>query len=113
MPPGYDFFVPEDLTVFDFTRDASQYLDSHVVWNKNMPYPVSFVLEVAYPPPGAEKTADRSEWPCVEVQLVLKWSPEGGGRIYLRVLQAGPGTGPTRSKCFHTRSSREMSSTIS
>lgn len=46
---GWDFYIPENLSVFDFAKDSKQYLDDSIVHDKNLPYeiPLIFYLKSA------------------------------------------------------------------
>lgn len=61
---GWDFFIPENLSIFDFTKSYKTYLDESIVFDKNFPYiiPLIFYLK-------SNRTV--GEYKC---QLVLEWN---------------------------------------
>lgn len=63
---GWDFYIPENLSIFDFTENYKMYLDDHVKFDKNYPYNIPLVFHMK-----SKRTVGE-----FLVQLVLTWSNE-------------------------------------
>jgi dUTP pyrophosphatase len=61
---GWDFYIPENLSIFDFVKDPKTYLDDSIVHDKNIPYEVPLVFYLKSP-----RTV--GEFPA---KLVLSWN---------------------------------------
>ena len=61
---GWDFFIPENLSIFDFAKSYTAYLDDSVEYDKTKLYFVPLVFHMVSPRTNGEFKA----------QLVLKWS---------------------------------------
>ena len=61
---GWDFFIPEDLSIFDFAKSYTAYLDESVKYDKAHLYFVPLVFHMVSP-----RTTG-----VFKAQLVLKWS---------------------------------------
>lgn len=61
---GIDFYVPENLTIFDFTKDPNVYISDNIQFDKKFIFRTSFIFYLKSP-----ETV--GEYAC---QLVLKWN---------------------------------------
>lgn len=63
---GWDFYIPEDLTIFDFASNYKMYLDDDVIFDKTSTYiiPLAFYVKHA------------NVVGLTRVQLVLNWNGE-------------------------------------
>lgn len=43
---GWDFYIPEDLTIFDFTENYKMYLDDNVIYDKKSTYVIPLVFHI-------------------------------------------------------------------
>ena len=61
---GWDFYIPENLSIFDFAESYKAYLDDSVIYDKNLIYyiPLIFYLK-------SKRTVGE-----FKAQLVLKWN---------------------------------------
>lgn len=41
---GWDFFIPENLSIFDFIKSPDQYLDKSIINDKKLPYEVPLIF---------------------------------------------------------------------
>lgn len=61
---GWDFFIPENLSVFDFAKDPKQYLDDSIVHDKNLPYEIPLIFYLK-----SSRTVGE-----FKIKLVLTWN---------------------------------------
>ncbi len=61
---GWDFFIPENLSIFDFAKSYTAYLDDSIEYDKTKCYFVPLVFHMVSPRTNGEFRA----------QLVLRWS---------------------------------------
>lgn len=61
---GWDFYIPENLSIFDFTKSADTYLDKSIVHDKNIPYEIPLIFYLKSPRTIGEFKA----------KLVLTWN---------------------------------------
>ena len=60
---GWDFYIPENLSIFNFTKDPNQYLDSSIIHNKNEHYVVPLIFTLISP--NSSETT---------VKIILQWN---------------------------------------
>lgn len=61
---GWDFFIPENLTIFDFAKSYKAYLDESIPYDKNMRYIIPLIFYI-------KSNRTIGEYKC---QLVLTWN---------------------------------------
>jgi dUTPase len=66
---GWDFFIPENLSIFDFTKSYKAYLDDSVSYDKTKFYFIPLVFHLI-----SERTVGE-----FKAQLVLKWNEKSQG----------------------------------
>ena len=61
---GWDFYIPENLSIFDFAKNYKTYLDESVIFDKNMVYTIPLIFYIK-----SNRTV--GEYKC---RLYLQWN---------------------------------------
>lgn len=61
---GWDFYIPEDLSIFDFIKNPDIYLDSSIVWDKHISYKIPLIFYL-------KSTKNNDEF---KAMLILTWN---------------------------------------
>lgn len=69
---GWDFYIPENLSIFDFTKNYRNYLDDSIVNNKNLLYTIPLIFYL-------KSNRTYGEFKC---RLYLQWNEKTKNYVF-------------------------------